>query len=322
MRAASKRLAALPRVGPINCDHYGHRTPLVTTRQLGKPEDSNLSREIRRNGRRDRYDAERAEQRYRQHLQDKGRPRPRWHQVFDEAAVPLLEEGWSPEQISGVFRDSECRVSHEWLYQRIADDKRRDGQLYRLLRCQKQRRKRYGSPERRGQIKDRRSISERPAKVETREEIGHWEADTMIGAGQQGALVTLVERKTGLTRIAHVPTKEAAGVTKAICRMLAPLKGQVKSITFDNGKEFAGHATISRRLKADCYFADPYSSWQRGSNENTNGLIRQYFPKKTSFAKVKPSQIAEVERKLNNRPRKRLGFKSPNYAFEQAKSLN
>lgn len=291
-------------------------------RQLGKPDASSLSRELSRNGGRERYDAERAEQRYRQNLQAKGRPRQRWHEVFEEAAVPLLKEGWSPEQISGVFRDSECRVSHEWLYQRIAADKRQGGELYRLLRCQKQRRKRYGSPERRGQIKDRRSISERPAAVESREELGHWEADTMIGAGQQGVLVTLVERKTGLTRIARVASKAAAGVTQAICHLLRPLKDQVKSITFDNGKEFAGHATIARQLKADCYFADPYSSWQRGSNENTNGLIRQYFPKKTSFATLRPSRIAEVERKLNNRPRKRLGFKSPNYAFEQAKLLN
>jgi IS30 family transposase len=307
------QIQAFIRSGLINAD---------IARQLGKRGASTVSREINRNGGRDHYDAARAEQRYRKNLRDKGRPRQRWHQVFDEAAVPLLEEGWSPEQISGVFRDSECSVSHEWLYQRIAADKRQGGRLYRLLRCQKQRRKRYGSPERRGQIKGRRSISERPSEVETRDELGHWEADTMIGAGQQGALVTLVERQTGLTRIAHVPSKEAAGVTKAICRMLAPLKDQVKSITFDNGKEFAGHAIIARRLKADCYFADPYSSWQRGSNENTNGLIRQYFPKRTRFATIKPSEIAEVERKLNNRPRKRLGFKSPNHAFEQAKSLN
>lgn len=221
--------------------------------------------------------------------------------MFDEVAVPLLKEGWSPEQIGGFFGKSEFAVSHEWLYQKILRDKQNGGVVYQHLRCQKQRKKRYGKPERRGQIVNRRSIAERPAEVATRERIGDWEADTIIGAKHQGAIVSLVERKSGYTRLIRVQSKEAAGVTQAIGRALRPFKNQVLTITFDNGKEFAGHEKIAKALKADCYFADPYSSWQRGSNENLNGLVRQYFPKKTTdFTKVTDAEIAEVERRLNN----------------------
>ena len=289
--------------------------------QMDRPR-SCISREIRRNGGGAGYQAQHAQARYREQLRSKGKLRQRWHAAFHDALVPLLREGWSPEQISGVFRGSECAVSHEWLYQRILQDKQAGGLVYRLLRCQKQRKKRYGAPERRGQILNRRSISERPAAVESRQELGHWEGDTMIGAGRRGALVTLVERRSGLVKIQRVASKEAKGVTQAIHRMLKPHRSKVRSITFDNGKEFAGHATIARLLKADCYFADPYSSWQRGSNENTNGLIRQYFPKKTDFTTLSDTEIAEVERKLNNRPRKRLGFRSPNQVFNEGNLLN
>ena len=281
-----------------------------------------ISREVSRNDGSTEYRAEHAQVCYREQLRAKGKLRQRWHAAFHEVMVPLLREGWSPEQISGVFRGSACAVSHEWVYQRILQDKQSGGLVYRHLRCQKQRKKRYGSPERRGQIINRRSISERPAEVESRQQLGHWEGDTMIGAGHRGALVTLVERTSGLVKIQRVASKEAKGVTRAIHRMLKPHRDKVHSLTFDNGKEFAGHETIARLLKADCYFADPYSSWQRGSNENTNGLIRQYFPKKTDFTTLSDKEIAEVERKLNNRPRKRLGFKSPNQVFNEGNLLN
>ena len=281
-----------------------------------------ISREVSRNGGSTEYRAEHAQVCYREQLRAKGKLRQRWHAAFHEVMVPLLREGWSPEQISGVFRGSACAVSHEWVYQRILQDKQSGGLVYRHLRCQKQRKKRYGSPERRGQIINRRSISERPAEVESRQQLGHWEGDTMIGAGHRGALVTLVERTSGLVKIQRVASKEAKGVTRAIHRMLKPHRDKVHSLTFDNGKEFAGHETIARLLKADCYFADPYSSWQRGSNENTNGLIRQYFPKKTDFTTLSDKEIAEVERKLNNRPRKRLGFKLRNQVFKEGNLLN
>jgi transposase, IS30 family len=282
-----------------------------------------ISRELRRNRTaQGRYQAAEADALYRARLRAKGVESQPWRNVFDRGIVPLLREGWSPEQISGVLADSRHPVSHEWLYQRILKDKQAGGDAYRHLRCQKQRKKRYGKPERRGQIINRRSISERPAEVETRQQLGHWEADTVIGTAHQGVLVTLVERKSGYTKMLRVMNKEAKGVTAAISSMLKPLRDQVLSITFDNGREFAGHETIAKSLKTDCYFADPYSSWQRGTNENTNGLIRQYFPKKcTDFTQVSDKEIAEVERKLNNRPRKRLGFKTPAQVFKEGSLL-
>jgi len=296
------------------------KSPTYIAQQLGRSK-STISRELTRNSSRRIYLAAEAQQRYRQRLIEKGRERQCWHLVFDEVAVPLLKEGWSPEQIGGFFSRSEFAVSHEWLYHRILRDKRNGGTAYRHLRCQKQRKKRYGKPERRGQIINRRPISERPAVVETRERIGDWEADTIIGKQHQGAIVSLVERKSGYAKLILVPNKEANGVTKAIKRALRSLRDQVLTITFDNGKEFAWHEKIAKALKADCYFAEPYSSWQRGCNENLNGLVRQYFPKKTDFTKITNAELAEVERKLNNRPRKRLGWQTPTQVFG-GKSLN
>lgn len=282
-----------------------------------------ISRELNRNRSERGYQANIAQGFYRQRLQAKGVERQRWHPFFESWLVPFLAEGWSPEQISGVFAGGAFSVSHEWIYQWLLRDRQAGGKTYQLLRCQRERKKRYGKPERRGLLKNRRSISERPASVESREELGHWEADTVIGTAHQGALVTLVERKTGFCKILRVPNKEAGGVTAAIKKMLKPLQTAVLSITFDNGKEFAGHELIAKALKADCYFADPYSSWQRGTNENTNGLIRQYYPKKKSdFTKVSDKEIAELERKLNNRPRKRLGFKTPAQMFNEGRSLH
>ncbi len=191
-----------------------------------------ISREVSRNGGSTEYRAEHAQVCYREQLRAKGKLRQRWHAAFHEVMVPLLREGWSPEQISGVFRGSACAVSHEWVYQRILQDKQSGGLVYRHLRCQKQRKKRYGSPERRGQIINRRSISERPAEVESRQQLGHWEGDTMIGAGHRGALVTLVERTSGLVKIQRVASKEAKGVTRAIHRMLKPHRDKVHSLTF------------------------------------------------------------------------------------------
>jgi IS30 family transposase len=144
-----------------------------------------ISREVSRNGGSANYRAQHAQVRYREQLRAKGKLRQCWHAAFHEAMVPLLREGWSPEQISGVFRGSACAVSHEWVYQRILQDKQSGGLVYRHLRCQKQRKKRYGSPERRGQIINRRSISERPAEVESRQQLGHWEGDTMSGSGAE-----------------------------------------------------------------------------------------------------------------------------------------
>ena len=231
-------------------------------------------------------------------------------EVWQEATSQISMQ-WSPEQVAGKLP-----VSHEALYQRIYADKVSGGGLWKNLRCQKKRRKRYASGhDRRGQIIGRRPISARPAHVESRRRIGHWEGDTVIGAGHQHAIVSLVERKSGYAVLAKVGHKTADLVSAAIIKGLTPLAAAVKTITFDNGKEFAGHADIDEALGSHSYFAEPYSSWQRGSNENLNGLIRQYVPKKRPLSTVTDQEIKMIQDRLNHRPRKRLGFKTPHEVF-------
>ena len=228
----------------------------------------------------------------------------------------MLREDWSPEQISGwLTREEGVSVSHERIYQHVYEDKRRGGDLHRHLRCQKPRRKRYGHYDRRGQIRERVSIDERPEVVEARSRIGDWEADTVIGKLGGAVLVTLVERRSRLSLIALAPNKTAEAVKAAILKVLQSLSAQVHTLTYDNGKEFAYHMEIAKVLKADGYFAHPYHSWERGLNENTNGLIRQYLSKGTDFNKLTDRQVLEIMDKLNNRPRKCLGYKTPNQVF-------
>lgn len=229
--------------------------------------------------------------------------------IWAFAREKLLEE-WSPEQISG-----QADISHETVYQRIYADKRHGGLLWKKLRCQKQRKKRYGKLDRRGGIPNRLSIDARPDIVETRSRVGDWEADTIIGKHHKMAIVSLVERKTGLTLIQRVRRKTAEEVSTAMLNLMQPLKEHVTSITSDNGREFAGHAVVAAKLAADFYFAHPYASWERGTNENTNGLIRQYFPKDRDFRTITDEEIDTAMRRLNHRPRKRHGFKSPYQVF-------
>ena len=189
------------------------------------------------------------------------------------------------------------------------------GNLYRHLRCQKQRRKRYGSYSRRGRLKNRVSIDQRPAMVESRSRLGDWEFDTIIGKGHKQAIVSLTECKSRLTLIHRVDRKTTDNVTSAIPRLLKPIAHRVHTLTSDNGKEFAGHEAIVAKLDAQSFFAHPYSSWELGLNENTNGLIRQYFPKHRDFTTITQKEINQVMDKLNNRPRKCLGIKTPNQVF-------
>jgi len=226
----------------------------------------------------------------------------------------LLAQQWSPAQISGRLRlEQQPTVSHERIYQYIYADKRAGGSLHHHLRCQKQRRKRYGSYSRRGHIPARRSIDERPAVVDRKGRRGDWEADTIIGHNHRQAILSLVDRKSKLTRLAKVARNTAELVGRAITTQLQPLA--VKTITSDNGREFARHQQVAAQLSADFYFAHPYSSWERGVNENTNGLVRQYFPKKSDFSKITDKQINKVVARLNQRPRKTLGYKTPNEVF-------
>lgn len=202
------------------------------------------------------------------------------------------------------------------MYQLIYEDKANGGDLYQYLRIvSKPYRKRYGHYDRRGKIKNRVDIDERPAIVDKRSRIGDWEGDTIVGKGRKSAMLTLVERKTLYTIIMRLTGKRADLLAKAAIAGMKALKSKVKTITFDNGLEFADHETIAKGLKADVYFAHPYASWERGINENTNGLIRQYFPKGTDFTTVTDSQIKHVMDRLNNRPRKTRGCRSPNELF-------
>ena len=236
---------------------------------------------------------------------------PPW--VAEQAAC-LLKLQWSPEQIAGKLP-----VSHETLYQHVYSDKARGGTLWKNLRCQKQKRKRYaGGRDRRGQIPHRRPLSDRPSHIEARKQVGHWECDTVIGANHKGAIVTMVERKSGFGVIVKVAHKTSDLVSRAIVEGLQPFADRVKTLTYDNGKEFAAHIQIDQALKSTGYFARPFASWERGSNENFNGLLRQYVPKKRSMNTVDEEEITMIQNRLNSRPRKRLGFKTPSEVFHQS----
>jgi IS30 family transposase len=228
--------------------------------------------------------------------------------------VDYLYDQWSPEQIA-----NQVGISHETIYRHVYADKATGGSLWKELRCQKKRRKRYASgQDRRGQIIGRRPISERPAYIEERAQVGHWEGDTVIGANHQQAIVTLVERKSGYAVLSKVTNKTSDLVSNAIINELQSFAPLVKTMTFDNGKEFAEHQRIDKELQSTTYFADPFASWQRGSNENFNGLLRQYIPKKRPLSTVTQEEIKMIQQQLNNRPRKRLGFKTPNEVFMQS----
>ena len=228
----------------------------------------------------------------------------------------LIQEEWSPEQIHGWMKDNvPFTVSHERIYTHIYQDKDKGGDLYTHLRGRKKYRKRNGLNDRRGSIKNRVSIDERPDIVTDRSRIGDWEADTIIGKAHKQAIVSLTERKSGLALIYKVERRTKEKTEEAMKQMLLTIKEKVHTITSDNGKEFANHESIAKKLKCDFYFAHAYSSWERGTNENTNGLIWQYFPKNRDFRTITDEEIIHAMKKPNNRPRKRLGYKTPNQVF-------
>jgi len=275
---------------------------------------STVSREIRRNTGGRGYRPQQAHQFCLQRRAQKATPRittKTWRMI-----ERLLRLQWSPEQIhTWLQKKTDLSISHEWIYQHVFADKHAGGILYTHLRCQKQRKKRYGHYSRRGRIPHQVSIEQRPAIVDTRRRFGDWECDTVIGKNHRQALVTVVERKSRLTLIAKVVRKTADQVTQSMIQLLSPMKEWVNTLTVDNGKEFAHHQTLAKKLRARVYFAHPFSSWERGLNENTNGLIRQYFPKKHDFTTITQKHIDHVMDRLNNRPRKCLGFKTPNQVF-------
>ena len=230
----------------------------------------------------------------------------------------LLRQDWSPEQISGRLKKEQgVRISHEWIYQYVLKDKQAGGNLYRHLRCQKQRRKRYGTYDRRGKLPNCRSIEERPAIVSTRKRLGDWEVDTLIGKQQKQALLTLTERKSRFTLLGKLSRRTAQTVRQQVCKLLLPVRDKVHTLTSDHGKEFADHAQIAESLQLTFYFAHPYAAWERGTNENTNGLLRQYFPKKSDLQFVSNKKIEKAMSRLNFRPRKCLAFRTPFEVFFQ-----
>ena len=276
---------------------------------------STISREIQRNTGKKGY---RPKQANKKALERRKRAQTRIRESDWHLIERLIKLDWSPEQISLYLNEEQLRqVSHEWIYQHIYQDKRMGGELWKHLRRQKKRRKRYGSYEKRGQIPERVWIDARPAKVAERKRLGDWEADTIISQGKQQAIVTLTERKSRLTLLKKVNDRTAKTVSQAMIDLLRPFAAQTLTITCDNGKEFTEHRKIAEALQADVYFAHPQSAWERGSNENANGLIRQYFPKGTNFSDLTDEEITRVEMRLNHRPRKCLGLSSPYMVFFQ-----
>lgn len=233
--------------------------------------------------------------------------------------IKWLKEDYSPEQIVGIAKKITVTcVSVERIYQFIWLDKKQGGNLYKHLRTLGKRyQKRGNTKNRRGQIPDRVAIEKRPSIVEKKERFGDLEIDLVIGKAHKGALLTINDRATGLLKMAYIKSKEAKEVAKKTIELLEPWIPFIHTITSDNGKEFTNHKQIAQALNIDFYFAKPYHSWQRGANENLNGLVRQYFPKKHNFDLITKQQVELAIYKLNNRPRKRYDFFSPNQMFNQ-----
>ncbi|WP_281635332.1 IS30 family transposase [Flavobacterium marginilacus] len=236
-----------------------------------------------------------------------------------------LKQDYSPEQIVGRAKiDKRAMVSKERIYQYIWENKRKGGLLYKHLRTKGKKYKKRGHlKDKRGLIIGRVDISERPKIVEKKSRLGDLEIDLVIGKNHKGALLTINDRASGILFMGKVESKEASAIQQKTIELLKDWKPIIKTITSDNGKEFANHRAIAEDLDIDYYFAKPYHSWERGANENLNGLIRQYFPKKSNFENIEEQQIKTVVNTLNNRPRKRFGYKTPNEIFaEKINKLN
>lgn len=225
----------------------------------------------------------------------------------------LLYEDFSPEQIVSQLQIERIGViSIQSIYRYIQKDRLKGGDLYTHTRIMpKPRRKVYRSPDSRGVLRGKRSISERPDYINDRLEFGHWEGDTVQGKDRHQCLLTLVERKSGTNRMAKLNNRTVVNVNAALLSIISKEPHLFKSITFDNGTEFHGYKQIEATTSVICYFANPGHPWERGSNENFNGLIRQYFPKGRSLSYIGNGKVSAISEKLNTRPRKRLGFKTP-----------
>lgn len=283
--------------------------------RLIKVHKSTVGRELKRNASgRWKYNASRAIRFARERHRHKRKKRiggATWARVEQ-----LLKRQWSPEQITMRLKlEGLSRASHETIYLHIYQDKREGGVLYMHLRRRHTYRKRVHKYCKRGAWDTRRPIHERPAIVEARSRLGDWEADTIIGRQQKGSILSLVERHSRFVLLEKLADRSPDTLADVVYGSLARVKDKVFTITSDNGLEFIRHERIARQLDADFFFADPYSAWQRGTVENTNGLVRQYFPKKTDLSVLSEHDVKLVADRLNNRPRKSLDFRTPYEVF-------
>jgi IS30 family transposase len=289
-------------------------------RSLGRHR-STICRELCRNSTRadGRYRASTAQERT-----NGRRSRSRRNLRFTAQDFALVEEllcrQWSPEQVAGsLLRAGLLAISHETIYRHVWRDKRAGGLLHTHLRgARKRRRKRYGAYDSRGRLAGKRPIAQRPAEVETRQQTGHWEIDTVMGSGSKDCIVSLVERRSGLLLIGKLGDRRTASLNQRVIRIIRRHHGAFETITADNGTEFHDYGRIEARTGTVFYFARPYHSWERGSNENANGLVRQYLPRGASMAGLTQQQCNAIAMKLNTRPRKRLGFRTPLECFNES----
>ena len=277
---------------------------------------STISREIARNTGKRGYRFKQADEKARTRRREASTTPKKLTEAMQNTIREKLLEEWSPEQISGRLKLEGKSISHESIYQFVWRDKRAGGKLYKHLRHKGKRyNKRASGKSGRGCIPERVDITARPLIVETKSRIGDWEGDTIIGAKYKGAIVSYVDRHSKFTLLKKINLKKTALVTQATLDKMAHLPHPVRTITYDNGKEFAAHKDIASALNTSCYFATPYHSWERGLNEHTNGLVRQYLPKSTDFTRISDDEIQAIENRLNNRPRKVLQYKTPFEVF-------
>ena len=294
--------------------------------RLLQRDPSTISREIRRNATIDHhkprplYVPSKAQEHANGRRRRSRRVKHHAPEVYAHIEALLAEEQWSPEQItSQLSKQLGIRVSHMTIYRHVRRDQRAGGVMFRHLRQGgKRRRKRTYGPEKRGKLGNKPMIDTRPAAVESREEVGHWEGDTVMGAtGERSCLLTLVERSAGFAQVVKLPHRTVRAVNRATIEVIRNSGLPFKTITWDNGTEFHGYRQIEAAAGVQCYFAYPHRPWERGSNENFNGLLRQYFRKSKSLAHVRQSDCNHITAKLNQRPRKRHGYQTPAQRLQQ-----
>ena len=292
---------------------------------------STISREVRRNATVDHHRPRPLYVPSKAHEHANGRRRSsrrvKHHpaEVYAHVEALLDEHQWSPEQIASQLDEQlGVQLSHMTIYRHVRRNQRQGGGLYKQLRQGgKRRRKRTHGPEKRGKLANKPMIDTRPQAVEAREEVGHWEGDTVMGAaGERACLLTLVERSTGYAVVAWLPHRTVLAVNRAAIRAIRSSGLPFKTITWDNGTEFHGYQALEQAVSVRCYFAYPHHPWERGSNENFNGLLRQYFPKRKSLARVRQADCDRITTKLNQRPRKRHGYQTPIQRLQQSGVLH